>query len=250
MRFLAWITDRGMTLATTTQADVDAWLDAGTASQSALLADFFRWSNQRGLTKALEAPTAKRSEPDLSMTSEERGAQLRRALTDEAVPLDVRAAAALLYLYGLPVSRIARIQLDDLVVHRDTAHLLVGGHRTILPPVVDRVLRAAADAARPRSTIGQVVSGPRWLYPGQRAGLPLAGNSLAGRLRRHGFPILTRRNAARLELAGEMPAAALSVILGISLSGAVHCAKRATRDWNAFVEARNSQHERPSGGRG
>ena len=162
----------------------------------------------------------------------------------------MRAAAALLYLYGLPVSHIARIRIDDLVVHRDQAHLLIGGHRTVLPPVVDRLLRAAADTARPRSTIGQVVPGPGWLFPGQRAGQPLAANSLAGRLRRHGFPILAGRNAARLELAGEIPAAALSVILGISLTGAVHWAKRATRDWNALVEARNRQPERPSTGRG
>ena len=88
--------------------------------------------------------------------------------------------------------------------------------------------------------------GTKRLFPGQRAGQPLAGHSLAARLRRHEFPILPGRNAARLELAGEIPAAMLSVVLGISLSGATHRTRRSTRDWNAFVEARHSQREQPS----
>lgn len=159
MRFLEWLTTRGLTLADATQADVDVWLDAGRAARRQLLADFVRWSNQHGLTNRIDVPTGRRTEPDLSMTSEERSAQLRRALSDEAVPVDVRAAAALLFLYGIPVSHIARIQLDDLVVHRGQAHLAVYGHRTVLPPAVDRLIRAAADAARPRSTVGQVVPG-------------------------------------------------------------------------------------------
>lgn len=233
MRFLEWLTTRGLTLADATQADVDVWLDAGRAARRQLLADFVRWSNQHGLTNRIDVPTGRRTEPDLSMTSEERSAQLRRALSDEAVPVDVRAAAALLFLYGIPVSHIARIQLDDLVVHRGQAHLAVYGHRTVLPPAVDRLIRAAADAARPRSTVGQVVPGHevavRW-----RRGYADTSSRLPG------------RNAARLELAGEIPAAMLSVVLGISLSGATHWARRATRDWNAFVEARHSQRERPS----
>ena len=145
--------------------------------------------------------------------------------------------AALLFLYGPPVSHIARIRLDDIATHREQAHLMIQGHRTILPPVVDRLIHAAADAAQPRSTIGRVIPGTPWLIPGQRAGLPLAGSCLAARLRRHDFPILPGRNAARLKLAGETPAAAMSVTLGISLSGAVHWAKRANRDRNAFIQA-------------
>lgn len=74
--------------------------------------------------------------------------------------------------------------------------------------------------------------------PGQRAGQPLAGSSLTGRLRNHGFPVHAGRNAARVELAAEIPAAALSTMLGISLSSAVYWAHHTKRDWNAVVHAR------------
>jgi hypothetical protein len=240
LRFLIWIDDRGTALGAVTQSDVDAWLDGAPANRR-LLADFLAWTNRHGLTHELKVPTSRRTGPDLSMTDDERARHLRRAVTNDTIPIDVRAAAALLFLYGLPVSHIARIRIDDLVIHRGQAHLMIQRHPTVLPPVVHRLIRAAADAGQPRSTIGRVVPSTQWLFPGQRAGLPLAGNSLAVRLRRHQFPILPGRNAARLELAGEIPAAALSVMLGISLSSAVHWARRANRDWNAFVQARPQQ---------
>jgi hypothetical protein len=178
------------------------------------------------------------------MTSEERGAHLRRAVSEDGLPVDVRAAAALLLLYGLPMSRVARIRISDLVVHRDRPHLMIDGHRTVLPPAVDRLLRATAAAVRPRTIIAAALPSEDWLFPGQRAGLPMAGGSLGGRLKRHGFPVLTSRNASRLELAGEIPAAALSVILGISLEAGVFWARLANRDWNAFVHARATQSRR------
>lgn len=73
MRFLEWLTTRGLTLADATQADVDVWLDTGRAARRQLLADFVRWSNQHGLTNRIDVPTGRRNRA--GPVDDERGAK-------------------------------------------------------------------------------------------------------------------------------------------------------------------------------
>jgi hypothetical protein len=54
----------------------------------------------------------------VSMSRHGRLALIRRAVTSTGTPLEVRAAALLMFLYAQPVSRLRRLTLDD-VLDRD-----------------------------------------------------------------------------------------------------------------------------------
>ncbi|MEU7980105.1 hypothetical protein AB0B63_16425 [Micromonospora sp. NPDC049081] len=57
----------------------------------------------------------------------------------------------------------------------------------------------------------------RWLFPGAAPGQPLSARQLGARLRRLGIPARASRNTALMELAGQLPAAVLSQLLGLHL---------------------------------
>jgi len=234
--FLHWLDAQGVELEHVRQTHLDRWLAAGSPNRQCI-GDFLRWTHQRGLTAALCVPRPAREEPDLSMTDEQRWELLRRCLHDCTLPLDVRAAGALLLLYGLPVSRIAVLRHEDLVTSGGKPCLLIAGHQTQLPPAVDSLLRAAT-AAKTRSAVGRAVNRDRWLFPSSLPGRPISAEGLGNKLNRHGIPVRASRNAALVTLGSELPAAALSALLGISISSAVQWTHRAKRDWHTFIQAR------------
>jgi hypothetical protein len=47
-------------------------------------------------------------------TPDERGQLLQRRLTDDTLPVDVRAAGALTLLFGLPSERIRNLTVDQI----------------------------------------------------------------------------------------------------------------------------------------
>ena len=81
-----------------------------------------------------------RSDPDLSVTEEERWAQFERCVHDTDLPLDVRGVGALVLLYGLPVTRVVELRTEDLVADGHDRRLVLNGHHVPLPPAVGRLL--------------------------------------------------------------------------------------------------------------
>jgi hypothetical protein len=237
LAFLTWLDRIDVPLHQVRQAHVEQWLDSGRPIRRRIN-DFLKWTNRRGLTDELGVHPLRPAEPDLSMTDDDRWQLLRRCIDDRTLPVDVRAAGALLLLYELPVSRISALRHDDLVTHGGRPHLLVEGHRTLLPPAVDALLRAAMSDLRTTSAVAAAVDDVRWLFPSRMAGLPMSAAGMAAKPRRHAIPIRRARNAALISLAADLPAAALSALLGLSISGAVRWTHRAKRDWHAFIEAR------------
>ena len=57
------------------------------------------------------------------------------------------------------------------------------------------------------------------------------------RLKAYGIPTRQARNAALIALAGELPISLVSDLFGISISTAMHWARRAGKDWNAYLAA-------------
>jgi hypothetical protein len=117
---LAWLRDRGITLADIGQADIDQWLRTG---PSAILArDFLSWASSRGYCRRLEIPVLSRT-TGAAISQDQRWALAARLLNDTALdPMD-RIAGCLLLLYGQPLSRIAAMT---------TSQVACRGHDTFL----------------------------------------------------------------------------------------------------------------------
>jgi hypothetical protein len=89
---------------------------------------------------------------------------LSRCLKDTTMPTDLRAAGALLLLYGLPVIRIVELRRDQFVEHDGRPHFVIGQHRAVIPPSLARLL--AELPIRPRGT-AVVADTSSWLFGGR-----------------------------------------------------------------------------------
>ncbi|MGH9087168.1 MAG: hypothetical protein ACRDYZ_03520 [Acidimicrobiales bacterium] len=90
-----------------------------------------------GLAGNIEIPKPRAQTTLDTIGKDERWGHLRRLLTDEDLPLEARAAGALVLLYGLPVSRISELRADDVVHRDDRTYLDLGAHPLLLPPAVE-----------------------------------------------------------------------------------------------------------------
>jgi integrase len=116
-------------------------------------------------------PTA-RQEPEQILDEHERWDLLRRCLHDDAVPLDTRAAAALVLLFGLPISRIRHLTIDQLDIGATDCFLRTGRHPLPLPPKLANLLTRLADAPYTPVRLAHADNAAHWLFPGLAHGRP------------------------------------------------------------------------------
>ncbi len=112
--FVGWLDAQQIVMSNLTQADVDHWLDVEDYRR-ADLADFLRWASRRRLVGKLKV----HRRPARNSTSPGRGGSLApvgSVLTRGRRPDDVRAAGALVLLYGIQLSRI--VELTTAHLHR------------------------------------------------------------------------------------------------------------------------------------
>jgi hypothetical protein len=161
---------------------------------------------------------------------------LSRCLRDPGIPLDVRAAGALLLLYGQFVSRLTRLTAADIEQHGPDTCLRLDTIPVLLPPRLAALVRAQLDAApaHPRTP------GPRPLFPGRSIARPVAPQTLTRRLRQHGIEPRQARNTALAAWASDLPPAVLASLLGVHIQTAVNWASRTRRDWTAYLAERVS----------
>jgi hypothetical protein len=239
-QFLAWLDERGTSLATATQADIDTWLDNATQNRY-LVRAFTEWAVARRLATGITVPAIPHTEPAGFPGEDARWQLLRRCLDDASLPRDVRAAGALLLLYGQFTTRLARITAGDITRGADGCHLQIGTTPVLLPPRVAAVVLAQLGAEPARANYRLPADGTRPLFPGRRPGQPAGAETLAGRLRRHGIAPRQSRNAALAGWAAELPAPVLAEILGLNVSTAEAWAQRTRRDWTAYIAERAAQ---------
>ncbi|WP_159392837.1 hypothetical protein [Streptomyces cyaneogriseus] len=233
--FLLWLDEHHTALADLTQHQVDLWLTGPLERRH--VRPFLRWAHQRRLTGLHDVRPRPRGEAPTWFSDTEHWAHLQRCLHDDTLPLDVRAAKALMLLYGMPVSKITELTSDRLH-DGDQPVLILGDHPTDLPPAVHRLLRRQADHAHQESAIGRTTPPATWIVPGYAPGTHRSPAALAAKLRRHQMPAHPSRNTALLTLATDLPAPVLSDLLGISITSALHWTRRAARDWNAYLTSR------------
>jgi hypothetical protein len=218
---LAWLDEQELALGELRQDDIDRWLEAG-GSQ----------------TRKLTVPVIPRQEPADLLGDDERWQLLQKCLTDEAMPVDVRAAGALTLLFGLPSERIRNLTADQVALKDQHTYLAAGRHPILLPPRLAGLLQRLATRPRERLMISHDRRGPRLLFPGRVPGQPIASHALTTRLNRHGISVRPARNGALAALAADLPAAILADLLGMHVNTAVRWVTYARRDWADYLAAR------------
>ena len=244
--FLDWLTARGLTLASCTQAELDRWL-AGSSGHRVRSANFVRWAVARRHASGLTAPATRWAGPSGPLDQDRRWADARRLLREEAYPAADRVAGLLVLLYAQKLSVITALTARQ-VLHEDGRTLLrLGSRPIVLPAPLDDLVAGLAAGRRPPGSSLLDVSSP-WLFPGRQAGSALTEDALAQRLHALGISPRQGRATALFTLAADVPAAILAKTLGIHLQAAIQWQKISAGDWAAYAAdvSRRSGHTRRS----
>jgi hypothetical protein len=157
---------------------------------------------------------------------ERRATAARRLLHNPDIHPADRVAGALVVLFAQPLSRVARLTVDDLTIEPGRVALRLGDTPFELP----EPLAAAALPAH-----------ERWLFPGASPGRPIGELALGRRLRRVGIDCAANRRAALLELSGEVPAPVLADLLGVHINTATRWAGLAGRHQANYLSLRQGR---------
>lgn len=241
-QLLTWLDARDVALAQLDQATLDVWLVAASHDRRIATADFLRWAARRALAPRLHVTHVQRQEPDVSMTDDQRWAQARRCLSEPTIPDDVRAAGALVLLYGLPLARVVELTRDHLRCEDSSRNptglsIVAAGPVVLVPSALGRLLARLPHQTSPRGVplIPASPSQPPWLFPGRGPQGHVTATGLSARMRRHGLTVRRARNAALISLAGDLPASVLSDLFGLGIAASTRWARRAGRDWHQYL---------------
>ncbi|MEU6144680.1 hypothetical protein ABZ848_30540 [Streptomyces sp. NPDC047081] len=242
-RFLTWLDEQSLTLATVTQPQLDAWLAGGTATHYRIR-DFLRWAHSRQLAGELTVPwLGRREDPNHILDNHERWRLLRRCFHDETMPLHLRVAGALVLLYGQVPQHIVTLTRSHISVADDRTYLTLGQHPVLTPPPLAELLQQLAVAAptgrRP------ILKDPRQfeelLFPGSRPQAAMEHGRLTQQLNAVGIQIRPARNGALCSLAADLPAPVMADLLGLHINTAVRWSRLVKRDWASYLAARAEQ---------
>jgi hypothetical protein len=237
---LTWLDRQDLDFTQLDQPTIDRWLAEGRTPRYTVH-DFLVWARRQRLVGPVRVPLRQPIGPDATLPEDERWSQLRRCLHDPVLPLRLRAAGALLLLYGQPVSRIVQITASQITDVDGSSYLTVDRHPVILPPDLAALIHELRRTASPTAILGGRGQRTGWLFPGQIPGQHVTPNYLVRQLNDHGIHARSSRNAALISLAADLPAAVLTDLLGLHANTAFRWIRRAKRDWAGYLAARAEQ---------
>lgn len=233
LSLLDWGRRRGHGLAALTQADVDAWLVEGPQARRQI-APFLDWAYLNRLCPRLMVPRSSSGGRSVTGTSEdERWGLLTDVLIAEDQDPRTRLAAALVLVYGIRVSRITHIRVDDIFAVGDDVFIRLGVEPLLLPENIAAIALQAQnrrDAAR----LLRDVEEHEWLFPGTVHGQPLSGDALTNRLNALGVMPRHARAGALASLAQQLPAPILARLTGLHVTSAVAWAEAVAASHAAY----------------
>lgn len=237
LKLLAWLDEHNLTLAELDQPNLDTWLAEGNTN-SYNVRNFLLWAAARGIAAELTVPLRPRQQPEQVLDEGERWNLLRRCLNDDTIALDTHAAAALVLLFGLPISRIRHLTIDQLDISETGSYLRTGRHPLLLPPKLANLLTQLADAPYTPARLAGADNTTRWLFPGLTPGRPTSAPGFTLKLRALGLDARIARNAALISLASDLPVPILADVLGLHTNTAERWAHLAKSDWTAYIAER------------
>jgi hypothetical protein len=226
--FLKWLTERGRPLEQCAQADIDAWL-AGPRADRHIARQFARWAMAQKLMPRLDFPPGHRGGPTPPITQHDPVTLTRRLLEDPEIPARERVAAILVAVYAQPIVRVARFTIDQITISGTETTVRLAATPVELPEPVAAAVRAWLDQRQ--ASMPPLATPSPWLFPGNPPSRPIGELSLSRRLKHIGIECRQDRRAALLHLAGELPAAILSDIVGVHVNTATAWAQIAGRPW-------------------
>ena len=150
--------------------------------------------------------------------------------------LTVRVAAGLVLLLGQPISRVASMRHDQILIAADDIRVRITNDPIDVPKPFATLLAQLAEHRANLQTAAHIDS--PWLFPGHSPGQHITPNSIATQLRKNGAPPLRGRQAALQALARTVPAKVLSDALGVSVTTAMHHAEAAGANYARYPRTR------------
>jgi hypothetical protein len=193
-------------------------------------------SPDSGGSPRLDVP-ARRHAERAPISQHRRLALIHRFLTDKRIELRTRVAGCLLLLYAQPVSRLARLTLDDIIIGDDgQVFIRLGDPPTPVPePFAAMLTELAANRVNMNTAANP---GCQLLFPGQRVGQPLMPIGLRRQLHELGIPLTQARTAAFRQLVLQAPPPVVARSLGFDYGTATEHAIAAGGTWNRYPAAR------------
>lgn len=233
--FLTVLQDQQRSLAETTQDDIDLWF-AGPGAARWNARPFLAWCQQhRHLPAQLELPAQRHGNPTAPADPEHRWAIASMLASDDQLDPADRVAGLLVVLYAQPLSRIATLTRDDVVILDDRVHLQLGTDPLELAEPFASLIRTLPIARR-RSTAQQLPN--HWLFPGGHAGKHIEATTLGARLKRIGIEPRRMRLAAAEQLSRDVPPAMLAGILGLRIATVAQHVSRSGGNWANYAATR------------
>jgi hypothetical protein len=229
---LDWLATKDLTLATSGQGDLDAWL----ASMQPLRRDsgnFVRWARRHRLTQ-LDHAADRWGGPSGVIDTENRWDQARWLLHDNTVDTGDRVAGLLVLLYAQTAATISELTVNHVQMGDQQVRLRLGREPILIPAPLDNLLRELVENRFGHAAVGRHCDTP-WLFPGGRPGQSLSAFRIAERLRHLGIQSSRARSAALFQLAADLPAAILARTLGIHISVAATWQRACARDWLSYA---------------
>ena len=240
-QYLVWLAGRGHCLQESTQADIDAWY--ATVTDPDPTRNFLKWAVASRSMRAVAIPGKHRGERP-PITQGRRLALVHRFLTDQRIDLRTRVAGCLLLLYAQPVTRLARLTLNDIIAGDDSqVFIRLGSPPTPVPePFAAMLTELAANRVNMNTAANH---GCQWLFPGQRVGQPLMPLRLRRQLHELGIPVTQARTASFRQLVLQAPPPVVARALGYDYGTAAGHAIAAGGTWNRYPAARRSSPSAP-----
>jgi len=232
LRWLRWLADRGSSVSTVNQTDLDAWF--ATAANPRVADDFIRWAERHSQCPKLNFPKHSAASPVPGAESERRRL-LDALLGDESMNVRERIAGCLVLGLAQSVTRICDLTIGDVEVRDGEIFLALGEDPVPLPEPVGALL-AKLIGSRPMSGArSKPDSG--WLFPGNFPGSHLSGRALSRQLSGLGV-FRTGRQAALARLVGTLPSPLVAGSLGYHPNTVATRARSLGTDWAAYAAAK------------
>ena len=230
--FLQWLSDHNRNLPACRQADIDAWHAEHNEHSRNTLRAFLAWCTASKLTGRFRLPAAviRQAAP---LPQPERLNLLGFLLTSHDLPLQPRVAALIVLLYAQPLSRVARLTIDDVIRDGDQVLLRLGEPPSPLPcPAADLLLSWIPKRDNMNTATNH---DSRWLFPGRRAGQPMHSDTLAALVNDLGIPTTASRASAIRQHVLEMPAPIVAEALGYHHVTTAKLAAQAGSTWSRYA---------------